>query len=166
MQIRDAKTADFEAIHAIYAHHVLTGTGSFAEEPPSLQDLTTLFSDLMAKRFPHLVAVDASGQVIGYCYAGPYKERSAYRFTVEDSIYIHPDFMQGGVGRALLAELIRRCTEQEFQQMIAVIGDSENRGSIGLHESLGFEMIGTAKNIGFKFGRHLDVVYMQKRLKG
>ena len=164
MQIRDVTPADFEAIQAIYAHHVLTGTGSFAEEPPTLEDLTVLFSDLLAKQFPHLVAVDETGQIMGYCYAGPYTERSASRFTGEDSIYIHPDFLGRGVGRSLLNALIRRCAEQGFQQMMAVIGDSENTASVGLHKSLGFEMIGTARNIGFKFGRHLDVVYMQKQL--
>ena len=114
--------------------------------------------------FPVLVACTGSDEVVGYAYAGPYKTRSAYRFTVEDSIYIHREHLRKGIGQALLSALIDHCKARDYKQVLAVIGDSDNQGSIGLHRSCGFVSVGTARDLGFKFGRWLDVVYMQLSL--
>jgi L-amino acid N-acyltransferase YncA len=163
MEIRPATDADIADIQAIYAHHVLHGTGTFEEEPPSVEEMLARFHKVLHQQCVWLVAADATG-VLGYGYYTPFRERSAYRFTVEDSIYVREDVRGQGVGKALVARLIELATAQGLRQMIAVIGDSENVGSIGVHASLGFHMIGTMKSAGVKFGRWLDVVSMQRPL--
>lgn len=163
MDIRTATLADVPDIQAIYAHHVLHGTGTFEEEPPSVEEMTARFRKVVDRGYVWLVACDASG-VLGYGYYAPFRERSAYRFTVEDSIYVREDVRGQGVGKALVVKLIELATAAGLRQMIAVIGDSENVGSIGVHASLGFHMIGTMKSAGIKFGRWLDVVTMQRSL--
>src|ERR1700677_1601123 len=163
MDIRDATQADVPDIQAIYAHHVLHGTGTFEEEPPSVEEMTARFRKVVDRGYVWLVAVDATG-VLGYGYYAPFRERSAYRFSVEDSIYVREDVRGQGVGKGLVARLIELATAAGLRQMIAVIGDSENVGSIGVHASLGFHMIGTMKAAGIKFGRWLDVVSMQRAL--
>ena len=154
---------DIDAITAIYAHHVSFGRASFETLPPSRQDMVSRFAALAEDGYPALVA-EQDSEILGYAYAGRHKAREAYRLTVEDSIYVRHDAARRGVGRALLMELIERCRAAGFRQMMAVIGDSENTGSIELHRALGFRHIGTARNIGFKFGVFLDVVYMQRAL--
>jgi L-amino acid N-acyltransferase YncA len=163
MDIRTATEADVPEIQSIYAHHVLNGTGTFEEEPPPVEDMLTRFRKVVDRGYVWLVATDASG-VLGYGYYTPFRERSAYRFTVEDSIYVREDVRGQGVGKALVARLIEMATAAGLRQMIAVIGDSENVGSIGVHASLGFHMIGTMKAAGIKFGRWIDVVTMQRPL--
>jgi len=163
MDIRPAELADLPEIQAIYAHHVLHGTGSFEEVPPSVEEMAARFEAAAGRSWCWLVAVDATG-VLGYaCYA-QYKDRSAYRFSAEDSVYVREDVRGQGVGKALVAELIAHATAQGFRQMVAVIGDSENTGSIGLHASLGFQRVGLLRAIGWKFGRWLDSVTMQRSL--
>ncbi|WP_449225892.1 N-acetyltransferase family protein [Azospirillum argentinense] len=163
MHIRDSRPDDLPRIHAIYTHHVLTGTASFEEVPPSLEELARRRDDVLARGMPYAVA-EMDGRVIGYAYAGPYRLRTAYRYSVEDSIYLDPDGMGRGAGRALLATVIDRCTAAGCRQMLAVIGDSGNAASIGLHRSLGFESAGLLKAVGFKFGRWVDSVLMQRAL--
>lgn len=163
MDIRTATLAEVPEIQAIYAHHVLHGTGTFEEEPPSVEEMTARFKKVVDRGYVWLVASDATG-VLGYGYYAPFRERSAYRFTVEDSIYVREDVRGQGVGKALVVKLIELATAAGLRQMIAVIGDSENVGSIGVHASLGFHMIGTMKSAGLKFGRWLDVVTMQRPL--
>ena len=161
VHIRPFEAHDAAAVAAIYSHHVLTGTATFEEVPPDEGEMAARLSGLVGEGFPVLVACSPSDEVIGYAYAGPYKTRSAYRFTVEDSIYIHKDYHRRGIGKALLSALIPACVSRGYKQVLAVIGDSENHGSIGLHRSCGFVPVGTARYLGFKFGRWLDVVYMQ-----
>jgi L-amino acid N-acyltransferase YncA len=163
MDIRDATSSDIPAIQAIYAHHVLTGTGTFEEEPPSVEEMSERFGEVVDSGHVWLVACDATG-VLGYGYFAPFRHRSAYRFTVEDSIYVREDVRGQGVGKALVTKLIEIATARGLRQMIAVIGDSENVGSIGVHASLGFHMVGTMKAVGVKFGRWIDVVTMQRPL--
>ena len=163
MNIRSSRPDDLERIQAIYAHHVLTGAASFEEVPPGLEELARRRDDVLARGMPYVVA-EMDGRVIGYAYAGPYRLRTAYRYSVEDSIYLDPDCMGRGAGRALLSTVIDRCEEAGCRQMIAVIGDSENASSIGLHRSLGFEPAGLLKAVGFKFGRWVDSVFMQRPL--
>ncbi len=163
MEIRAATDADVPDIQAIYAHHVLHGTGTFEEEPPSVEEMMGRYRKVVDKGYVWLVATDPTG-VLGYGYYAPFRERSAYRFTVEDSIYVREDVRGQGVGKQLVARLIELATAAGLRQMIAVIGDSENVGSIGVHASLGFHMIGTMKSSGLKFGRWLDVVTMQRPL--
>jgi L-amino acid N-acyltransferase YncA len=162
--IRDARDQDLTAITAIYGHHVLHGFGSFEEVSPDLDELARRRRDILAKGLPYLVAADPDGGILGYAYASPYRTRSAYRFTVEDSIYVAPRAARRGVGRGLLQELIERCTNGGYRQMVAVIGDSGNDGSIGLHASLGFARTGLLPSIGFKRGRWVDGVLMQRAL--
>lgn len=162
-RLRDAVSDDIAQIHAIYAHHVLHGAASFEEVPPDQAEIAARFRALKEKNMPYLAAV-AGGRLLGYAYAGPYRPRSAYRFTVEDSIYLAPDAAGRGIGRLLLAELVTRCTAMGMRQMIAVIGDSANAASIGLHRTLGFTHIGTFPAVGFKFGRWIDSVLMQRPL--
>jgi phosphinothricin acetyltransferase len=159
----DATDADLPAIQAIYAHHVLHGLGSFEEVPPSLEEMTRRYRDLRDKGMPYLVA-RRGAKILGYAYAGPYRPRIAYRYSVEDSIYVAPDATGQGVGKRLLAELIARCTAMGCRQMIAVIGDSANHGSIGVHKALGFVEAGNLRSVGFKFGRWVDSVFMQRAL--
>ena len=163
MNIRDSRLDDLARIRAIYAHHVLTGTASFEEVPPGLEELARRRDDVLARGLPYVVA-ETEGRVIGYAYAGPYRLRTAYRYTVEDSIYLDPDCMGRGAGRALLSAVIDRCAAAGCRQMIAVIGGSDNAASISLHRSLGFEPAGVLKAVGFKFGRWLDSVLMQRPL--
>lgn len=153
-----------EAVTDIYDYHVTHGTASFEIEPPTSEEMEMRFSNLLMQGYPIFVAVDNSGEVVGYAYAGPHKPRMGYRFTVEDSVYVKADAARQGIGRLLLSAIINKCRQQGFTQMLAVIGDSENLASIGLHQQLGFTHIGTAENIGFKFGKPLDVVYMQLTL--
>ncbi len=163
MHIRDSRADDLERIQAIYAHHVLTGTASFEEVPPGLEELASRRDDVLGRGMPYIVA-EMEGRVIGYAYAGPYRLRTAYRYTVEDSIYLDPDCMGRGAGRALLSVVIDRCAEAGCRQMVAVIGGNGNAASIGLHRSLGFEPAGLLKAVGFKFGHWVDSVLMQRPL--
>lgn len=163
MEIEQATEADIAAIQAIYAHHVLHGTGTFEDEPPSVEEMLARWQKVIRQHCVWLVARDATG-VLGFGYYTPFRDRSAYRYTVEDSIYVREDVRGQGVGKALVARLIELATARGLRQMIAVIGDSENVGSIGVHASLGFHIIGTMKSAGLKFGRWLDVVSMQRPL--
>ena len=161
--IRPALDADIPQIAAIYAHHVLTGLATFEVEPPDAAELARRRAAILERRLPYLVA-EIDGTIAGYAYAGPYRPRPAYRFTVEDSVYIRPEQQRKGLGRLLLTELIAQCEAAGCRQMIAVIGDSGNTASIKLHESLGFEHTGILKGVGFKFGRWVDSVLMQRAL--
>jgi phosphinothricin acetyltransferase len=161
--IRPGRDADLDAVTAIYAHHVRHGTGTFELEAPDTAEIARRRDDVLAKRLPWLVA-ESAGQVLGYAYANTFRPRLAYRFCLEDSIYIHPDALGRGIGRALLAELVARCTAHGARQMLAVIGDSANQGSIGVHRACGFEPCGRFEAAGWKFGRWLDVVLMQRAL--
>ena len=161
--VRAARDADMAAIQRIYAHHVLTGFGSFEEEPPDLAEIVRRRADYLARNLPYLVA-EADGRVLGYAYVSPFRPRSAYRFTVENSIYVDPAAGGRGIGRRLLSELIAQCTARGFRQMVAVIGDSRNAGSIRLHERLGFKHAGRLASVGRKRGRWLDSVMMQLAL--
>lgn len=163
MQVRAALPDDIPAIHAIYSHHVLNGLASFEEEPPSAAELRRRYEDVVGKNLPYLVA-EFGGSVAGYGYCAPYRTRSAYRYALEDSVYVRPDALGRGVGSALLAELIRRCEALGYRQLIAVIGDSAHAASIGLHASQGFLRAGTLRSVGFKFGRWVDSVVMQRPL--
>jgi phosphinothricin acetyltransferase len=163
MQITPATIGDLADCQAIYAHHVLAGTGTFEEIPPSLEELTSRFETVAAAGWAWLVAKDAAG-VQGYGYYAQYRNRSAYRFAAEDSVYVRETVRGQGVGKALVAALLDHARAAGFTQMLAVIGDSENTGSIGVHASLGFLPVGTMRKVGYKFGRWLDVVTMQKAL--
>ncbi|MBU8542323.1 MULTISPECIES: GNAT family N-acetyltransferase [Roseomonadaceae] len=163
MLIRDATAADLPAITAIYAHHVLVGTGTFEEDPPSEAEMATRVAKVQNAGWAWLVA-ELDGVVIGYAYFNQFRERSAYRFAAENSIYVRDDVRGQGVGKALVEVLLDRATACGFRQMLAVIGDSENVGSIGLHISLGFRQAGVLKAAGLKFGRWVDVVFMQRAL--
>ncbi|HEX6320203.1 MAG TPA: GNAT family N-acetyltransferase [Burkholderiales bacterium] len=162
-QVRPAAPDDIPAVHAIYSHHVLQGLASFEEQPPSAAELRRRYDEVVSRKLPYLVA-DFGGTVAGYGYCAPYRTRSAYRYALEDSIYVHPDAQGRGVGRALLAELIRHCEALGYRQLIAVIGDSAHAASIGLHEAQGFLRVGTLRSVGFKFGRWVDSVIMQRPL--
>ena len=161
--IRAATAADIPAITAIYAFEVREKTASFEMTPPDEAEMTRRFKAITENGFPYLVA-EVGGHVAGYAYAGPYRPRPAYRYTVENSVYLDPAYYRRGIGSALLNELIAQCTARGFRQMIAVIGDSANAASIGLHRRAGFAMIGIHPNVGFKFGRWLDSVQMQLAL--
>ncbi len=163
MLIRPAAEADIAEIQAIYAHHVLHGTGTFEEIPPSVEEMTARWRAVTGRGWRWLVAEDAT-RVIGYGYYQQIRDRSAYRFTAEDSIYVREDVRGQGVGKALVVALLEAATSAGFRQMIAVIGDSENVGSIGVHTSLGFRKVGVLHATGLKFGRWLDTVYMQRSL--
>lgn len=161
--IRPATVGDLPTITAIYAYAVRTGTATFELEPPDLAEMTVRFSKLQDGGFPYLVAAQG-GTVLGYAYAGPYRPRLAYRFTIENSVYFAPEAQRKGMGLVLLNELIAQSTQRGFRQMIAVIGDSANAGSIAVHTRAGFELVGIHRNVGFKFGRWLDTVMMQRAL--
>lgn len=161
--IRDSEPRDVTAIQAIYARHVLHGLASFEEEPPDADEIARRREAVLARELPYLVA-DDGGEVLGYAYAAPYRTRSAYRFTVENSVYVREGLAKRGIGRSLLMELIERCERRGCRQMIAVIGDSGNAASIGLHAALGFRMVGVLENVGFKHGRWVDSVLMQRAL--
>ncbi|MEQ0775085.1 MULTISPECIES: N-acetyltransferase family protein [Paraburkholderia] len=160
--LRDATPDDFASIAAIYAHHVLHGAASFEETPPSLDELLRRHAAVREQGLPWIVA-EIDGQVAGYCYATPYRPRAAYRFTVEDSIYIDEAFRGRGLGRVLLDALISRCEQGPWRQMIAVIADPKG-GSLALHTSLGFELVGTLRAVGFKHGAWRDTTLMQRAL--
>ena len=161
--IRPSTAADLTAITAIYTEAVLHGTGTFELEPPDLAEMGRRRDDVLAKGLPWLVA-ERTGQVLGYAYANHFRPRKAYRFCLEDSIYLHPEARGHGVGKLLLAELLGRCEALGARQMLAVIGDSANAGSIGVHAAQGFAHTGVLKASGWKFGRWLDVVLMQRAL--
>jgi phosphinothricin acetyltransferase len=163
VEVRPAILSDLPAIQPIYAHHVLHGLASFEEEPPSVEELERRFRDVTGRGLPYLVA-EADGIVAGYGYCAPYRPRSAYRYALEDSIYVRPDMTGRGIGRRLLEGLIQRCEGLGYRQMIAVIGDSANAGSIGVHAACGFLRVGTLRSAGFKFGRWVDSVFMQRPL--
>ncbi|MCV0440518.1 MAG: GNAT family N-acetyltransferase [Hydrogenophaga sp.] len=161
--IRPSRDEDLDAITRIYGHHVLHGTGTFETTPPGLADMTARRADVLAKGLPWLVA-EESGQVLGFAYGNWFKPRPAYRFSVEDSIYMDPAAHRKGLGRALLAELLAVLERTGTRKVMAVIGDSANAGSIGVHKALGFEMVGVVQSCGWKFDRWLDIVLMQKTL--
>jgi len=161
--IRDSVDADVAAIQAIYSHHVLHGTATFEEVPPDAGEMARRRLAITAAGLPFLVA-EEGGRVIGYGYAGTYRPRSAYRFTVEDSVYLATDSIGRGVGGAILISLIQRSEVLGMRQMIAVIGDSANKASIRVHERHGFQTVGVLRNVGLKFGRWLDTVIMQRTL--
>ncbi|KAF0222098.1 MAG: Phosphinothricin [Rhodospirillaceae bacterium] len=163
MIIRASTSADIAAAQAVYAHHVRTGTASFELEPPSLEEMARRRLALTDKGLPWLVA-ERDGRLLGYAYAGPYRTRPAYDWTLENSIYIAPDAHGQGIGKALLTRLIADCTALGYRQMVAVIGDSANAGSVGLHRSCGFHHAGVLQAVGWKFGRWIDSVLMQRSL--
>lgn len=161
--IRPSTAADLPAITAIYAWNVEHGTGTFELEAPDVAEMARRRDDVLAKGLPWLLA-ERAGRVLGYAYANHFRPRRAYRFCLEDSIYLADDARGQGVGRLLLTELLARCEAAGARQMLAVIGDSANAGSIGVHRALGFEHTGILRSAGWKFGRWLDVVLMQKAL--
>ncbi len=161
--IDDAIETDFGAISAIYGHHVRHGLASFEEEAPAREEVLSRWKSVRALGLPYIVA-RLEGRVAGYSYATSYRPRPAYRHTVENSVYVDKDLAGGGIGRALLCELIARCERGPWRQMIAVIGDSANTGSIALHRSCGFRLVGTLEAVGFKHGRWVDTVLMQRAL--
>ena len=164
MPIRDARPTDLLAITAIYAHHVARGTGTFEEEAPDQVEMGHRLEHVQKAGWAWLVAENEAGEVVGYAYYAQFRDHSAYRFAAEDSIYIRDDVRGQGVGKALVAELLSRAEAAGFRQIFAVIGDAENVGSIGLHLSLGFRQTGVLRAAGLKFGRWLDVVFMQRAL--
>jgi phosphinothricin acetyltransferase len=163
VRIRPATLDDIPSIQAIYAHHVALGLGSFEEQAPPVEEMRRRFHEIAGGGFPYLVA-EFGDAVLGYGYCTLYRTRSAYRYAVEDSVYVRHDSAGRGVGKALLADLIVRCEALGYRQIIAVIGDSANAGSIGLHASQGFLRAGTLRSVGFKLGRWVDSVFMQRPL--
>jgi phosphinothricin acetyltransferase len=161
--IRDAAPNDIAAITAIYSHHVRNGLASFEEDAPPAEEMARRFRDIGAQNLPYLVA-ETGGTLAGYAYAAPYRTRSAYRYTLEDSVYLHPGATGAGIGSTLLAALIARCEDGGYRRMIAVIGDSANLASIRLHARFGFTHAGLLPAAGFKFGRWVDCVLMQRPL--
>ncbi len=163
LTVRDALSTDLAAVQAIYAWHVQHGLSSFETVPPTLQQIQQRHAEVCAQGLPYLVA-EAQGEVLGYGYATHYRPRPAYRHTVEDSVYVSADRAGLGVGRAVLSELIRRAEQGGWRQMVAIIGNSENQGSIALHRGQGFHQVGVLQAVGFKHGRWLDTVLMQRAL--
>jgi phosphinothricin acetyltransferase len=163
--VRDANESDLAQVHAIYAHHVRHGFGTFDEVPPSLGDYQRKWHDVVAAGLAWLVAVEG-GEVLGFAYASVFRPRTGYRYTVEDSVYVRDDRRGRGIGSALLTPLIGRCADAGARQVVAVIGDSRNTGSIALHAKAGFTHSGTMRSVGFKLGRWVDTVMMQKALNG
>lgn len=161
MEIRPVDPADLPQIQAIYADHVINGFASFEEEAPDLAEMQRRHAELTGKGFPYLVAAEPDGKVLGYAYAGPFRPRRAYRFTLENSIYLRRDAAGRGLGQKLLAALIEAATAWGGRQMMAVIGDSGNTASIRLHTKLGFQHAGLSRSVGWKHGRWLDSVLMQ-----
>jgi len=161
--IRDAQLGDLAALHAIYAHHVRHGLASFEETPPDLAEIERRYRATLAHGLPYLAA-ELDGEVRGYAYAGPYRTRPAYRYSLEDTVYVAPGFEGRGLGSTLLKALIVRCADLGYRRMVAVIGDSANQASIGLHTRLGFRKCGVIPAVGFKFGRWVDSVLMQRPL--
>ena len=161
--LRPATPDDVLAMQEIYAHHVLHGLASFEEEPPPLAEMRRRYDDVCGRGLPWLAA-DFGGVVVGYGYCAPYRTRSAYRYSIEDSVYVRHGSEGRGVGSAILEELIRRVSELDYRQLIAVIGDSSHAPSINLHARFGFLRVGTLRSVGFKFGRWVDTVIMQRPL--
>lgn len=161
--LRDAQDNDMPAVQAIYAHHVIHGTASFELEPPTLEQMLQRRADICANGLPYLV-IEREGEVVGYAYATLYRPRPAYRFTVEDSVYVREGMAGLGIGQRLLEAVIKRCTDGGRRQMVAIIGNSENVASIRLHERQGFRKVGVFESVGFKHGRWLDTVIMQREL--
>lgn len=161
--IRDCQTADMVAVQRIYAHHVEQSLASFEETAPDVSEMTTRRQSIVKKNYPYIVA-EIDGNVLGFAYASTFRPRSAYRHTVENSVYVEPDATGQGVGSALLEELIDTCARLGFRQMVAVIGDTENHASIALHERFGFERVGLLGATGLKFGRWVDTIIMQRQL--
>jgi phosphinothricin acetyltransferase len=161
--IRASTPNDVRSIAEIYSYHVLKGTGSFEETPPSVEEIASRRESIVRHGMPWLVA-ELDGVVVGYAYAGPFRARAAYRFTLEDSVYISPDHQGHGIGRRLLERLIEECRTAGYKQMLALIGDSQNVASIRVHERCGFQHTGVFKDVGVKFERYLDVVLMQLAL--
>ena len=162
--IRNAAESDAAAVHAIYAHHVLHGTASYDIEPPPLESIADKIRWILGECWPFLVA-ERGGAIVGYAYATRFRDRAAYRFTAENSIYVHPDWMGRGIGKALLIALLERSAELGFRTMVAVIGGAEP-ASIALHHACGFEEVGRLRGVGWKKERWLDSVYMQRELPG
>ena len=163
--IREAITADMPAILSIYSHEILHGLATFEETEPDLQEMSLRRKEISDFGFPYLVAV-SDGTVVGYSYASTYRPRPAYRHSVENSVYVDKNHRGNGVGRALLENLIEQCEKAGFRQMIAIIGDSQNTGSIALHKSQGFREVGVLRSVGFKFDRWVDTCIMQRALGG
>ena len=163
MRVRPAEISDLSLVRTIYAHHVLHGFGTFEEAPPTLDEIAERYAAVTERGLPWLVA-QSEGGILGYAYASPFRPRAAYRYTVEDSVYVAPEAMGQGVGRALLDGVIAACQPIGLRQMVAVIGDSGNIPSIRLHRACGFEFKTVIKSVGFKFGRWVDVVWMQRAL--
>jgi L-amino acid N-acyltransferase YncA len=161
--LRPSQNDDVPEITAIYRHHVLHGVASFEEIPPEPEEIARRRGEILRRGLPYLVA-ERSGRILGYCYAAPYRSRSAYRYTLEDSIYIDQAEVGRGLGRALLTSLLDRCTELGYRQMVAVIGGSDTWPSLRLHAALGFSRIGVLPAVGFKFGSWVDIVLMQRAL--
>ena len=161
--IRDATAADIPQIQQIYAHHVLASTATFEDTPPTVEEMVRRLNDIQDQGLPWLVA-EHEGRILGYCYAAPYRPRPAYRYTVEDSVYLADGESGKGIGRKLLAALIERCEQGPWRQMIAVIAGTQNQGSIALHRKLGFAHVGTQPETGYKFSQWIDVVFMQRAL--
>jgi phosphinothricin acetyltransferase len=165
MIVRSATLHDAFAVAALYGHHVLHGAGTFEEAPPSPGDIAERMRAVQDRGFPWLV-VEAEGRIVAFAYAGPYHQRSAYRFTAEDSVYVADEERGKGYGRAALAAVISACEAMGLRRIVAVIGDSQNEGSIALHRALGFSFCGTLPGVGYKAGHWLDVVFMQLPLNG
>lgn len=163
--VRPSTPLDAPALAAIYGHHVLHGFGTFEEVPPLAEEMAARRQAVVERGLPYLVAEEA-GQVLGFAYAGPFRPRAAYRYTVEDSVYVAPDAVGRGVGKAVLSEVVKACEAFGIRQVVAVIGDTGNAGSIGLHAALGFEHAGVGKGFGYKQGRWVDIVWMRKSLNG
>ena len=163
--LRDATSDDAPALAAIYGDACLNGFGTFEEEAPSPAEMARRLAEVQQMGLPYLVA-ESDGAVVGLCYAKPFRPRSAYRYTVENSVYVLPSAKGLGVGRLMLAALIERCEAMDLRQMVAVIGDSLNTGSIALHETLGFAHTGLFRAVGYKLGRWVDIVFMQRALNG
>ena len=161
--IRPSRDEDITAITAIYAHHVLHGTGTFETEPPSAADMANRRADVLSKGLPYLVA-EEDGEILGFAYGNWFKPRPAYRYSVEDSVYLAPGLDRKGLGRALLAELLAHCEAAGIRKVMAIIGDSANAGSVGVHRAMGFTQVGIVEACGWKFGAWRDIVIMQKTL--
>ena len=161
--IRPSRDEDLPAIAAIYAHHVLHGTGSFETDPPGVADMGARRADVLSKGLPYLVA-EQDGTIAGFAYCNWFKPRPAYRYSVEDSVYLAPDLQRRGLGRALLTELLTRCEATGIRKVMAIVGDSANAGSVGVHLALGFTQVGVIESCGWKFGAWRDIVIMQKTL--
>ena len=162
--VRASTPDDIPALTRIYAHHVLHGTGSFETDAPSEAEMTRRREEVLSRQLPYLVAEDDDGHILGYAYANWFKARPAYRFSAEDSIYVADGQHGRGLGRLLMNALIEHCEAAGVRKLIAVIGDSNNLGSVGVHRAAGFTQVGVMRSVGWKFGRWLDIVMMEKTL--